>query len=1040
MNLTEIAHTRQPVVYMLVAVLMAFGAFSYFDLPAREDPEITVREAVVTTTFPGLSAKRMEQLVTKTIEEHVRQVPELEEVKSTSMPGRSIVHVVIDDSYFHLEQIWDDVRDQVDDARAELPDGADPPRVDDDFGDVAVITAALRSDDWAMRDKYDMAKHIRDQLYTVSGTKRVDLLGVQQERMWIEVENARLAELGIWPDALTRTLQRQNVIRPGGELDSGGRSFLIEPSGNFESAADVADTLIRLPGRADMVALRDLAEVRRGYQDPPQRKAYYNGEPAVIFAISMLDGHSVLDYSTRAKAKIAQLRQELPAGYELDIVTFQADQVEKAVYGVTVNVLQTLGIVLAVVVLFLGLRTGLIVGAIVPTVMLITVAIMGFFEITLQRMSLATLVIALGLLVDNGVVVAEDFKRRLEEGLDRDSALKQVGGELALPLLSSTLTTILVFLPLMLADHVSGEYTRSISLIVLTSLLASWFVAMTVTPLLCHRFIKVDSGTHERTGPGRKPKLDISHAINNHLKAGYMRLLRRILRIRLIFMAGMLVLLVAAVYAIGQAPSRFFPQSDRAQVLVYLDLPAGVTARTTDRRVKRVFEALNADGHYPQIKDHVAYVGFGGPRFVLSLTPIDPAPNQAFMVLNLEDRSDVEPTIQQLRTMLRDGFPGIFARVTGMYLGPSDSTKIDVQVKGPDAGTVYRTAGEIERILADLPGSHGVRQNWQNRITKIRVEVDQTRARRAGVTSADVAASLEGYFSGRRVTEFREGDDIFPVVARAQGRERTDLDRVKTLSVYGDDATNVPLLQVADFELVNAFARIHREDMARTVTVEARNRRMTAEDMVPLLQPELAELEAQLPPSHAIEFDGVVAQSKDGRAALAANIPLCLGIIVVLLVVQFNGFARPAIILATIPLVLIGVAIGLHAMDANFGFMPILGIYALAGITVNTAIVLIDRIDIERGQGHAPFEAIVVAAGTRLQPVIMTTVTTILGLLPLIVFQDALFFGMASVMAFGLGVATILTLGVVPVLYSLLTRTPPPNKGTRARAGGHAGS
>jgi multidrug efflux pump subunit AcrB len=474
-------------------------------------------------------------------------------------------------------------------------------------------------------------------------------------------------------------------------------------------------------------------------------------------------------------------------------------------------------------------------------------------------------------------------------------------------------------------------------------------------------------------------------------------------------------------------------------VLVYLDLLAGVTARTTDRRVSRVFDALNDEERFPQIEDYGTYVGFGGPRFVLSLTPIDPAPNQAFMVVNVDGPKDVEPTIQQLRQMFREEFPGIFARVTGMYLGPSDSTKIDVQVKGPDADVVYDTAGEIERILADLPGSHGIRSNWQNRITKIRVDVDQTRARRAGVTSADVAESLEGYFSGRRVTEFREGDDIFPVVARAQGGERTDLDRVKTLSVYGDDGTSVPLLQVADFKLVNQFARIHREDMARTVTVEARNSRMTAEDMVPPLKPELDKLEAELPPGHEIEFDGVVAQSKDGRAALAANIPLCIGIIIVLLVAQFNGFARPGIILATIPLILIGVAIGLHAMGANFGFMPILGIYALAGITVNTAIVLIDRVDIERAQGRDPFEAIVVAAGTRLQPVIMTTVTTILGLLPLIVFQDALFFGMASVMAFGLGVATVLTLGVVPVLYSLLTRTPPPEKRRGAEEGGHAG-
>ncbi|MBK1697228.1 efflux RND transporter permease subunit [Rhodovibrio salinarum] len=1019
MTLTELAYRHRPLVGLLAVVLMAFGAFSYFNLPAREDPKVTIREAVVTTSYPGLSAERIERLITKTLEEQVRRVPEVEELRSTSMPGQSIIHVVIEDRYFNLDQIWDDVRQEVRAAQDKLPEGASPPQVNDEFGDVAVITAALTSDDWAMRDIADMAEHIRDRLYAVDGTKRVDLLGIQQERMWIEFSNARLAELGVGPDALQQTLSRQNVIRPGGELDTGDRAFLIEPSGNFESTEDVGDTLIRLPGEAGVVPLRDVATVRRGYRDPPARKAYYNGKPAVILAVSMLEGRSVLDFSKRATARLDEVRQSLPAGYRLDLVTLQERQVEKAVYGVSFNVLQTLAILLAVVVLFLGLRTGLIVGAIVPTVMLITVAIMGLFEMTLQRMSLATLVIALGLLVDNGIVVAEEFKRRLGEGVERDATLRAVGSELALPLLSSTLTTILVFLPLMLAEHVSGEYTRSISLIMLISLLTSWVGSMTVTPLLCHRFIKApEPGATESDG-------GLSERIFRPLVAIYDRLLRRVLRARWAFLGAMTLLLVASVYAIGQAPSRFFPASDRAQVLVYLDLPTGVTARTTDARLQDVFEVLNDKDRFPQVQDYGAYVGFGGPRFVLSLTPIDPAPNQAFMVLNVGERAQVDPTVKQLRSLFRQEFPGLFARVAGMFLGPSDSSKIDIQATGPDAEVITRTADRIAEILRQVPGSNGVRHDWQNRIAKIRVAVDQARARRAGVTSADIAEALETYFSGRQVTEFREGDDIFPVVARAEAGERTDLDRLKTLSVYGDDGRGVPLMQVADFELQNAYARIHREDMTRTVTVEARNDRMTAEDMVPLIRPDLERLRADLPPGHGIELDGVVKESAEGQAALAANAPLCLGVIVLLLVAQFNGFRRPAMILATMPLVLIGVAIGLYVMGANFGFMPILGLYALAGIVVNNAIVLIDRIDIERAQGYAPAEAVVKASVRRLRPILMTTATTIVGLLPLIVFQDALFFGMASVMAFGLGVATVLTLGIIPVLYSLFCRTGP---------------
>lgn len=1031
MNLTEHAQRRAPVVFTLLALLMGLGAVNYLTLPAREDPEITVREAVVTTSYPGLSAGRMERLVTKTLEEHIRQVAEIEEIRSVSMPGRSVIHVVIKDRYFDLDPIWTEVQDQVEAARHELPEGTQPPRVDDEFGDVAVMTLALRAEGWSHGAQFDLAQHIRDQLYGVAGTKRIDLLGVQEERIWIEIANARLAELGVPPETLIATLRSRNIIRPGGVIDTGERGFLIQPTGNFRTPEDAGDTLIRLPGRDAVIPLRDVAEVKRGTIDPPVRKAYYNGEPAIILALSMREGYRVLEYSARLEARLETLAAELPVGYRLEPVTVQADAVAETVFGVSINVLQTLAIVLAVVVLFLGVRTGLIVGSIVPMVMLITLGVMGLFELSLQRASLATLIIALGLLVDNGVVIAEDFKRRLEDGANRDQALRQTGGELALPLLSSTLTTILVFLPLMLAQHVSGEYTRSVSLVILISLSISWLLAMTVTPLLCHRFLRAPEA-NGTTHPIRRP--DPASWLFAVMAFGYERLLRGILRFRWLVLAVMIVGLGLALVAIDRAPSRFFPPSDRAQILVYLNLPAGVTSRTTEARLETVFEALDEPGRFPEITDYGAYLGFGGPRFFLSLTPIDPAPNRAFLVINVRDFASVDPVIRDLRGLFHDRFPGLFARVTSMYLGPSDSTKIDIQVKGPDADYLYAQAERVAGILRDVPGTHTIWQDWENRITSLQVRVDPARARRANLTHADIAESLQGYFSGRRISQFREGDELFPIVARAQYAERTDLDRLRTLAVYGEDGIAVPLLQVADVAFVNEFARIHREDLTRTVTVEARNRRMSAEDMAPLIQAELDALEAELAPGHWIELDGVVKDAREGQAALAATLPLVVGAILVLLVAQFNGWLRAAMIVTTIPLLLIGVAIGLHVMDADFGFMPLLGVYALAGILVNNAIVLIDRIDIERRGCDDAFEALIAASVRRLRPILMTTITTILGLLPLIVFHDALFFGMASVMAFGLGVGTLLTLGVVPVLYSLLQGIPPPRGLTTAAA------
>lgn len=1015
MNISVLARQYARVVMLVVGFLTILGVVSYFTLAAREDPEITIREAVVTTRYPGMSPERVERLITQTIEEAVRQVDEVEEIRSFSYAGVSIVHIKVYDIHFELDQIWDEVRTKLQQAQSSLPQGTTPPHLNDDFGDVAVVTAALRGEDFSPAERNDIAEYVQDQLYAVPGTKRVDVLGSEPERMFVEVDDARLSEIGLDVTTLAAALRGQNIIVPGGEVDTGDRSFLVQPSGNFETITALEETLIPVPNQDTLIPLRDVARVRHGTQDPPERLAYFDGRPAIVFAVSMLSSESALDYGVRVKQALQDIADSLPVGYELDIVTFQPDQVATAVYGVTLNVLQTLGIVLAVVILFLGVRVGIIVGAIVPTVMLITLAVMGLFGMTLERMSLATLVIALGLLVDNGIVVAEDFKRRLEEGNTRDEALQNTGRELALPLLSSTLTTILVFLPLMLADHVSGEFTRSISLVVLITLLASWLLAMTVTPVLCHRFIHIPKGDASPTGGSIERLFE---PVNRF----YGRILRRTLRHRLLFLLIMVGVLFGAFAGMAHAPKKFFPDSDRSQVICYVDLPAGVSARRTDEVMNELFTIVNDRKRFPHVQHYASYIGFGGPRFVLSLTPIDPAPNRGFMIFDIDTLDHVDSTVVDLRNAFNQEMPWISTRVSRMFLGPSDSTKFDVQVKGPDADTLLATADEIESLLATIPGAIDPWNDWENPIPRIKVQIDQRRAGRAGITSADVANRLSTYYSGGTITEFRKDDDIFPVVARAREAERDDPSRIASLDIRNQSGSMVPLGQIATLSVDKDFSVVAREDLTRTITLSIRSTMMSAEDMVPLVQGKLQEIEAQLPPGHHIEIDGVVTDSAAGQKALSANVPLCVGLMILLLVVQFNSYLKPAIIMTTIPLVMIGVTLGLFVMRADFGFMVMLGIYSLAGIIINNAIVLIDRIDIERSElptNGTDTDAIVAASVRRLRPIVMTTVTTVIGLLPLIFSRDPLFYGMASVIAFGLMVGTVLTLGVVPVLYSL---------------------
>ena len=1007
MNITQTAFKYRKTVFLILALLLINGVFAYFTLPAQEDPTITIREAVVATSFPGMAPERVEQLITKKLEEEIRKVPEVTEIRSLSTTGSSTIHVKIHDRYFNLDDIWQDVRNKTNAAYSKMPSGTTPPFVNTEFGDVSVITLALTADGFDMSAMYDIAQHIRDSLYAVEGTKKIEVLGQLEERIFLEASNAKLSQLGISPKALVNELQQQNIIRSGGEVDTGAKSFIVEPSGNFNSIADINDTYINIPNTQDFIALKDVVSVKRDYIDPPNKLAYFNGKPAIFFAISMLPQYNILEYAPRVSDKFESIVNSLPIGYQLDIATYQAEQVEKTVNGVSINVLQTLTIVLVVVVLFLGVRTGLIVGAIVPFVMLATLSIMLFFDMKLERMSLATLIISLGLLVDNGIVIAEDFKRRIEDGIDRYDAMLQGCKELAIPLLSSSITTILFFLPLMLAEHVAGEFTRSISLVILITLMTSWILALCVTPILCYYFIKPIENKEE------------SSAVLGKIYSNYETLLHWLLKHRTLFISVVLIIFIGSIFSMKFVAKQFFPESDRTQILMYIDLPNGTSSRETNRQMKEIFNWLNNKEKFSFIENYSGYVGFNGPRFVLSLNPEDPAQNKGFIVLNVVDGTDVAKQVLMLDKELEAEFPNISARVKKMFLGPSDAKTIKIQVRGPDKDVIFEKAEQIMDLLHQVPNTINIRNDWENLIVKIDVQIDQHRAKRAGLTSSDIADALQTYFSGAQITEFREEDEIIPIVLRAQEAERNNIDRLRTLNIYSEKTGKaVPLFQVATFAPVNQYSVIHHEDMFRTISIEARNNDMAAEDLQLIIDDQIQALAADLPINHEIVYGGAIKESKAAQKALSASMPMVIGFILILLVAQFNSFRQATIITLTMPLSFIGAVIGLLVMQAPFGFMVTLGLYSLAGIIINNAIVLIDRIKIEIDNGKTQYQALVDACLTRLRPIAMTTITTVMGLLPLIISKDPLFYGMANVIAFGLGIGTILTLAVVPVLYS----------------------
>jgi multidrug efflux pump subunit AcrB len=1012
MNLAQIAIKNSRITAAAILIIVALGVTTYLSYPSAEDPTITIRSASVTASYPGMSAERVEDLITEPLEAAMREIAEIDEIKSTSKTGSVKLELTIHDSVTDLDAVFQDIRNKADGVKTDLPAGTQGPYVDDEVGLTAVATVALWSDGFSLAEMRDVARDARDRLYTLKGIRKVQILGIQDERIYLEVTTTKLSQLGVSPQEIFGALKQQNIIEPGGEIVADGRAVLLEPSGNFKSVDELRAVVFRIPNSDRVLRLDEVVDIKRIYVDPPQTPSFHNDRPAIILSVSTVEGTNNLEFGARLTALLKEIEVELPIGYVLDYATFQPDLIEEAVQGAVSNVYQTLAIVLVVVMVFLGLRTGLIVGFFVPLTMLLGIILMRYFEIELQRMSIAAMIIALGLLVDNGIVVAEDIRVRLERGVDRMRAAAEAGGSLAVPLLTSSLTTIFAFLPMMLLEGNSGDYVRSLAQVVVILLLVSWFLSMTVTPAMCAWFMKVS----ETTTPGEG-----TTSYDTPLYVTYRSVLGILLRWRISFLAVLIGSLVLSVMLLGTVKTEFFPLGDRNQLLVYLDFEAGTDIRKTEAEMRTLTRWLSDKEINPEVTSNTAYVGYGGPRFFLALAPVDPDPHRAFVMVNTRSVDDVGPVIDRVNAFLDDNLPAARADAKRMWFGSTEPGMVQIRLVGPDSDVLANRADKLVDAFHTVPGTVGIKQDWENKTLKLIIEVDQVRARRANVTSTDVAKSLNTTFAGTTVSDYREGDKIIPIVIRGDDSLRFSLSGLQRVQVYSSASNSfVSLGQVATVRGEWRFGRIKRLDQQRTLTVEARNPGLPAPKLLAAVMPTLEKLD--LPAGTRWEIGGEVEDQAEANEKLFGLLPMALAGIVVLLIGQFNSFRKGAIILATIPLILIGGTVGLIIMQAPYGFMVLLGFFSLAGILINNGIVLIDRIQTEEADGREPLDAVVTACLARLRPILMTTLTTVLGLVPLILFGGALFYGMASVIAFGLIFATVFTLGFVPVVYTLFFR------------------
>jgi len=1011
-------NSRTVVLTMLLVVVGGFYAFLH--LPKLEDPLITIREAVVTAKYPGMPVEQVERLITRPIEEKIRSMGEVDKIKdSTSKVGESLIHVTIKDEVpsENLSATWKLLRNRMDDVKPELPEGTIGPTVNDTFGDTSVATIALWSDGFSMEELHETARQVRERLNLLKGVQKIELTGVQDERIYLDLSNAKVAQLGVDTADIGRSLREQNILLPGGRINVDDVEIIVETLGRFMSIEDIGEVLIPISGTEASIPLRDIATIRKTYVEPIHNPAYYNGHQAIVLSVFILRGVDAVEFGARLQNEVKEIEQSLPWGYVLEFATYQPELIKKAVSGMVVNVVESVAIVLVVVMLLLGLRTGLIVGSFIPLVMLFGVLTMYALGIDMERMSLATMIIALGMFVDNAIVVSDDIKVNLETGMARKDAVLKTGNSLALPLLTSTLTTVLAFGPILLQNGSTGDYTSSLGSVMIILLMGSWFFSMFSSTSMCYWFLKPPA-----IGGGDEKQQ--SDPYQGRFYRIYRGILKFSLRNRILVLGLTGGVFALAIYAATTIPQAFFPNGDRNQFLIYLDLPAGTRIEEADQTVRKLSAWLEDKQQNPEITGTIAYVGNGGPRFFLSLAPVDPDPFVGFLIVNTESDKQVPDLVARTSQYLLSNFPNVRGRVKSMWLGGSESGLMQIRLSGPDTGVLHEQAEQLMAALREIPGSIDIKQDWNNRVFTTKVDVDQARARRAGVTSKDVADTLHFFVDGATVTDYHQGNIQIPIVGRGVKTERDSPDSLRTLGIRSSSGDSVPLTQVADLYTIGELSRIVRYNQERTITVSAKNQVLKASEIFAGIKPTLDGMD--FPKNHYWELGGELEDAARAQRNLAKWLVPCFGGIIFLLVWQFNSIRRAAIIILTMPLVIVGSVVGLLVMHADFGFMVILGLLALAGSIVNNGIVMIDKIEENRRDGQTPYDAVVNSAVSRFRPILLSVSTTMLGFSPLIINRDPLFYGMASVMFFGLGIGSLFTLNYVPALYSIFFRVKVP--------------
>ncbi|MFN3710126.1 MAG: efflux RND transporter permease subunit [Alishewanella aestuarii] len=1008
MRIASYAIEKQINTWLLIMLCFLGGLWALVSIGRLEDPAFTLKEAVIMTYYPGATAVEVEEEVTELLESGIQQLSQLKRITSKSMPGKSEIRVQIQDKYdgSQMPQIWDELRRKVNDASMRLPAGVMKPIVNDDFGDVFGIFYAVTAEGFSDREIRELATFLRREMLTVNGVAKVQTAGEPEEQISVEISQERLLGIGLPLQLVVNTLQTENAVAAAGSVQVGDKRVRLISKPGLDSISAIENLRIGKPGSTEQLSIFDVATVSRGEVEVPTQLIRFNGQPAFTLAISGLTDANIVDVGKAVDRHLASLAERIPLGVTLHPIYQQHLVVDNAINDFIVNLVLSVVIVIAVLCLTMGWRVGLVVGGTLLLTVLGTVFFMKLAHIEMERISLGALIIAMGMLVDNAIVVAETMLINMQRGQNSRQAAGEAASRTQIPLLGATVIGIMAFAGIGLSPDSTGEFLFSLFAVIAISLLLSWVLAISVTPLLAHYLFKVSADSASQD------------PYAGQFYQRYASLLRLALRQRALTLGGLALLTLVSVIGFGQVKQVFFPASNTPIFYLNYFLPQGSDIRATSRDLAEIERFVMAQ---PEVESVSSFIGSGASRFMLTYAPEQPNAAYGQLIIRTAHRDQIPPLMQRLRTELPPRLPQAEIYTQQLMFGPGSGAKLQARVSGPDERILRQLGQQITELMRQDASITDLRQNWRQRELVIVPDFNEERARVAGINRTDLAQTLEFASTGVRSGVFREHDKQIPIVVRPPASERFDIDRLHDRMIWSSsDNTYIPITQVINgLQTQTEEAKIQRRDRLRTLTVEAEPALgYTADQALKRIKAKVEAL--PLPSGYQLSWGGEYESSAEAQQSLAAQLPLSFIVMLVISILLFGSLKQPLVIWLIVPMSICGVAAGLLASGLPFGFTALLGFLSLSGMLMKNAIVLVDEIDLQSAQQTDKLQAIIEASTSRIRPVILAALTTILGMLPLL--WDAFFNSMAVTIMAGLAFATILTLIAVPVLYALVFR------------------